>query len=123
MNAERPALGIALAIIQLVDGVLCATLISERFTAYLDGELERLRISSLTQQAMPLVKVAAAIGLLVGLWVPLLGAASAAALIAYFVIAIGAHARVKDPPAKYVNASVMLAFTGVVLALTYLAAL
>jgi hypothetical protein len=40
--------------------------------------------------------LAAAAGLIVGLWWPLAGMAAAAGLVAYFAIAIGFHVRAKD---------------------------
>lgn len=44
--------------------------------------------------ALPLF--AGALGLVVGLWVEPIGIAAAACLVLYFVLAIGAHLRVKD---------------------------
>ena len=37
-----------------------------------------------------------AIGLLVGIWVPVIGVAAASGLILYFVCAVGAHVRAQD---------------------------
>ena len=64
----------------------------------------------------------AGLGLIAGLWAPLLGVATAVALGAYFLIAIGVHIRAGDPPKKSMNAIGMLALTAVAAALTYLPA-
>lgn len=118
MNAELPVLGIILAATQLGDAVACAIPI-----AYLRREFDRLQLSARTVRAMTPVKAAAGVGLLVGLWLPVLGVATAVARVAYFVAAIGVHTRAKDPPSRFTNASGMLALTLVVLFATYLPAL
>jgi hypothetical protein len=46
---------------------------------------------------MPWVKVAATAGLIAGLWVPYVGALTSAALVVYFVCAVTAHIRARDP--------------------------
>lgn len=122
MNAELPILGLLLAAIQLADALGCAFPVSARFTAYLGREFDRLQLSSGVQRAMPPVKAAAGVGLIAGLWLPLLGVVTGVALVIYFTIAIGAHLRVKDPPLKFVNAAAMLALSAAVLWLTYLPA-
>jgi hypothetical protein len=45
--------------------------------------------------AIPLL--AGAVGLVVGLWVEPIGIAAAACLVLYFVLAVGAHLRARDP--------------------------
>jgi hypothetical protein len=42
------------------------------------------------------IKFAAGVGLLAGLWIPYLGAITAAALVVYFVLAVWSHVRVRD---------------------------
>ena len=42
------------------------------------------------------IKAAAGAGLLAGLWLPYLGAVTAAAMVVYFVLAVGSHLRVGD---------------------------
>lgn len=42
------------------------------------------------------LKFAAALGLIVGIWVPYLGAVTSASLVLYFIIAIFMHIRARD---------------------------
>ncbi|MGH3457412.1 DoxX family protein [Aeromicrobium sp.] len=42
------------------------------------------------------IKVVAAIGLVIGMWVPEIGLAACLGLVVYFVLAIGAHVRARD---------------------------
>lgn len=58
---------------------------------------------------MPPIKFAAAAGLVAGIWIPYLGALTCAALVAYFVVAIGMHVRARDFGRNlFVNATGML---------------
>ena len=58
----------------------------------------------------PVVKFAAAVGLVGGIWVPGLGLLTSAALVLYFVLAVGAHVRASDFGRNlFVNATGMLA--------------
>jgi hypothetical protein len=45
---------------------------------------------------MPPIKFAAAIGLVAGIWIPVLALVTSIALVAYFVIAAGMHVRARD---------------------------
>ena len=58
---------------------------------------DRVRVSQKWMIPFGTVLAAGAIGLLVGLVMPVLGKAAAIGLILYFVCAIGAHARARDP--------------------------
>jgi uncharacterized membrane protein YbjE (DUF340 family) len=60
--------------------------------------------------------LAGAAGLIAGLWWPPVGVAAAAALVAYFLLAIGAHVRARDA-ANTPTPVVFLALAGAVLAL------
>ena len=42
------------------------------------------------------IKLVAAIGLVIGAWIPEIGLAACLGLVAYFVLAIGAHVRARD---------------------------
>ena len=55
------------------------------------------------------VEVLGAIGLLAGLFVAPIGIAAAAGLAVLFALAVGAHIRVKDPMAQWINPGVPLA--------------
>ena len=59
----------------------------------------------------PLIKSASAVGLLGGLRWPRLGRITAAALIVYFLAAMGFHARAGDRILRYVPATAMLAWS------------
>ena len=67
-----------------------------------------LRISRVV---FPVIKGASALGLLAGLRWPRLGRLTAAALVVYFVSAMGAHARVKDGLLRSTPAAAMLAWS------------
>lgn len=59
---------------------------------------------------MPVIKFAAAAGLVAGLWIPWLGLVTTACLLAYFVGAIAMHTRARDFGQNlFFNASAMLA--------------
>lgn len=102
----------------MLDAAACALPIS-----ILSREFDRLGLSSRTRQALAPIKAAAGAGLLVGLWAPLLGALTAAALIVYFLIAIGVHVRAGDAPIRSANAVAMLGLSVATFALTYLPAI
>jgi len=58
------------------------------------------------------IKLAAAVGLVAGLWVPEIGLAACIGLIVYFLLAIGAHVRARDLGRNlFVNATGMLVLT------------
>jgi hypothetical protein len=77
---------IVLAVIQLVDGLLCIKPVGFVARCFEDVNFPR-RFWWLTAP----VKFAAAAGLLAGLWVPYLGALTTAAVILYFLVAIAMH--------------------------------
>ncbi|MDN5725117.1 MAG: DoxX family protein [Propionibacteriales bacterium] len=82
---------IVLAVICVVDGVLClkpVPFIADCFRTV--GYPRRL------WPLMPVIKFAAAAGLIVGSWLPVLGGLTSACLVIYFIAAIGAHVRVRD---------------------------
>lgn len=55
------------------------------------------------------VKLAAAIGLIVGIWIPALAALTSGALVVYFIVAMGMHIRARDYGRNlFVNATGML---------------
>lgn len=82
---------LVLAVLQFGDGLLCvkpAPFIAECF--------EAVRWPRRLWWLMPVIKFAAAAGLVAGLWVPYLAAVTCAALILYFVLAIGMHVAARD---------------------------
>jgi DoxX-like family len=78
---------------------------------WFDAEFADLRLPRWFRPLFVLAKTSAAVGLLAGLRSSRLGRLAARALVAYFVLAIGAHARVKDDPLRYVPAVSMLAWS------------
>jgi hypothetical protein len=61
------------------------------------------------------IKAVAGAGLVAGLWIPYLGAITAASLVAYFVLAIGSHLRVGDIGRNLASATLLLAASAFVL--------
>ncbi|GIF98967.1 DoxX family protein [Catellatospora citrea] len=95
---------VVLALIQVVDGVLCVK--PARFVA---ACLEGVRFPRRWWRLLPPLKFAAAAGLIAGVWVPPLGALTCAALVAYFVVAITMHIAARDfGRYLFVNAAGML---------------
>lgn len=95
---------IALALVQLVDGIMCI-----KPVPYIVGCLEGVKLPRRYWWLLSPVKFAATAGLLAGLWIPYLGAVTCAALVVYFVCAIAAHIIARDFGSKlFVNATGML---------------
>lgn len=92
----------ALTAIQAGDAVACATL------PIIQDELARLGCPPWLRTTIPALKAASAVGLLAGRRRPWAGRLTTDALAAYFVCALGAHARVRDEPWRYVAAVGML---------------
>ena len=82
---------LALAAIQLVDGVLCLKPVSFIAACFDDVGFPRR-----WWPIAPVIKFAATAGLLLGLRVPIIGGLTNAALVAYFLLAVGAHVRARD---------------------------
>ena len=96
---------LVLAVIQFGDGLLCV-----KPAAFIAECFEAVRWPRRWWWLMPVIKFAAAAGLLAGLWVPYLAALTCAALIWYFVAAIGMHIAARDFGRNlFVNATGMLA--------------
>ena len=60
-----------------------------------------------------------AVGLLIGFAVPVLGTAAAIGLVVYFICAVGAHIRVRDPQIGGAVSFLMLAIAALIAALGY----
>lgn len=97
----------ALGAIQLVDAALCRRPVEFIADCLRDVEFPRRLWPVLTP-----LKVAAAAGLLIGIWVPWLALLTAVALVAYFVVAISMHIRAHDFGRNlFLNATGMLILT------------
>ena len=95
---------LALAAIQLGDGIMCI-----KPVAFVAQCLEDVHFPHRWWPVMPVIKLAAAAGLIAGIWVPGLGVVTGSALILYFLFAVGAHIRARDLSRNlFVNATGML---------------
>jgi hypothetical protein len=103
---------VVLAAISVADGVLCIR--PARFVARC---LDDVRWPRRYWPLLTPIKLAAAVGLIAGLWVRYLGAITCAALVLYFMAAIAMHVRARDFGRNlFLNATGMLvicAATGV----------
>jgi hypothetical protein len=100
---------------QVVLGLAGSLVLSVLYDAipnhWFEEEFDRLRLPRAFRGLFVLSKSSAVAGLLIGLRSPKLGRLTARALIVYFVVAIGAHARVRDKPVRYVPAVVMVTWS------------
>jgi hypothetical protein len=95
----------ALAAVQVVDAALCWKPVEFVRTCLTNVGYPRRFWPLLTP-----VKLSAAAGLVIGIWVPWLAALTSMALVGYFVVAIGAHLKARDIGRDLlVNATGMLA--------------
>lgn len=90
-------------VVQAGDAIACAIPLQ-----IIDRDLRRLGVPDRIRPVIPTAKALSAVGLVVGLRRPRLGALTAAALVLYFVLAIGAHARLRDEAWRYGAAIGML---------------
>ncbi len=65
------------------------------------------------------MKLDSAIGLTIGLWVPIVGALTIVALVLYFLVAIAFHVRARDTALQTLPAVLVMAFVIAVGALSY----
>lgn len=94
----------ALALVQLVDAGLCWRPVGFIRDCLLDVGLPRR-----LWRTLPPLKVSAAAGLTIGIWVAPLALVTSVALVGYFVVAIGMHIRAADLGRNlFVNATGML---------------
>lgn len=103
-----------LAAIQAGDAVLCW-----RPVRFVEKCLEDVHFPRRFWRVLPPLKLAAATGLVLGIWVPVLAVITAAALVGYFLVAIGMHLRARDLGRNlFLNATGMLAVCVAVLGYT-----
>lgn len=107
---------VVLALICVGDAIICL-----RPVAFIAACFERVQLPRRWWPVMPVIKFAAAAGLLAGLWIPYLGLVTSVCLVVYFLLAIGAHVRVRDfGPVLFVNATGMLLICTAVLVWCFL---
>ncbi len=83
---------------------------------------EMLRHLGLTDsqiRALGVVEVAGALGLLVGIWIPILGLLAAIGFVLYFLGALIMHVRAKDPAKDLAPALVLLVLSLIVTILQF----
>lgn len=80
---------------------------------WFEEEFEHLRLPRWFRLVFIATKTAAVTGLLLGLRSPRLGRVTTRALVAYFVLAVGAHVRVKDGRIRPLPALTMLVWSAV----------
>ena len=95
---------LVLAFVSFGDGLMCI-----RPLPFIAQCFEDVRWPRRYWWVMPPIKFAAALGLVAGIWIPVLGLVTNIALVAYFVIAIGMHIRARDiGRTLFLNATGML---------------
>ena len=118
MDASLPVLPIILAIIVAADAVACLIPLD-----VITRALDEVNCPQYLRTVIPWLKFAAAAGLIIGLWVPRVGATAATALVAYFVLAWVFHFRVRHPLKEYIPAGLFLIASAAALTLSFLPAL
>jgi hypothetical protein len=93
-------LAVALAALQLADAIGNA-LVPRRC---LSSHLDHLGVPHRLRPALPVIKVAGSAGLVVGIKLPRLGAATAAGLVGYYAAAVAFHIRAGDHPVVWLPA-------------------
>ncbi|MEU0485738.1 DoxX family protein [Streptosporangium sp. NPDC006013] len=95
---------VVLAIIQAGDAVMCI-----KPVPFIAQCFENVNWPRRYWWIMPPLKFAAAAGLILGIWLPYLGAATCAALVLYFMVAIAMHIAARDFGRNlFLNATAML---------------
>lgn len=94
-----------LAVIQLVDAALCW-----KPVGFIRDCLVDVRFPRRFWRVLPVLKVASAAGLIIGIWFPPLALVTGIALVCYFIVAIAMHVTARDFGRNlFVNATSMLA--------------
>jgi hypothetical protein len=106
MALEPKRLVLGLVTVQLADAVFNALPIQ-----WVKDDLDRLGVPEEMRFVFPLIKGGSAVGLLAGMRWRSVGRLTAVALIAYFVAAMGAHARARDALWRYAPAAGMLVWS------------
>lgn len=101
----------ALAAFQAADGVACAIPVP-----YITKVLDQLGVPLNIRWILPVTKAASVIGLLSASRIPALARLTTAMLTVYFVLAVGAHIRVRDRVVNTIPAASFLAIYAVLTA-------
>ena len=106
MRSKPTRMVSSLAAVQLADAAFNAVP-----NQWIKDDLDHLGFPERLRVIFPIIKSGSALGLVAGLRWPRLGRLTAMALIAYFIAALGFHARAKDGPLRYAPAAAMLAWS------------
>jgi DoxX-like protein len=107
---------LVLAVISAGDGVLCL-----KPVAFIAKCFRDVGFPKKYWPLMPIIKFTAAVGLLAGVWIPVLGILTTGSLVLYFLIAIAMHFRMHDFGRNlFLNATGMLAICTATLAFSFL---
>jgi hypothetical protein len=80
---------------------------------------DKVQVSQKWMFPFGILLAAGAVGLLIGFAVPALGTAAAIGLVVYFICALGAHRRVRDPQVAAAVSFLVLAVAALIAALGY----
>ena len=111
MSLTSPKTYAGLAAFHAVDAVGCAVQV-----APIKKILDDLGVPEGVRPVLPVVKAAAAVGLLSVTWFPALARLTTAMLTLYFVLAVGAHVRAHDKVVKTLPAASFLVLFAVMTA-------
>lgn len=92
-----------LAVFQAVDAAACAAQVPP-----IKKSLDSVGCPETARQVLPVIKGAAAVGLLSGKWFPGLARLTTAMLTLYFFLAVAAHVRVRDKVVHALPAAALL---------------
>lgn len=103
MDADPVWPVVLLALFQVGDAVVCAIP-----TPFITAALDRVDCPAPLRRVLPMVKAASAVGLVVGLWITIVGLLTVVALVGYFAVAIAFHVRARDTLISSAGAPLML---------------
>lgn len=108
---------IAFSILSIVLAMVCVLVAAAEFTGQpaIVDTMDRLGATRIIP-VLVAAKMIAAVALLVGLALAQVGVAAAGGLVAYFVLAVGAHLRVRDSLTDTAGAIVLASLSAVTLA-------
>ena len=110
MPIDTKRVVLALAGFQVADAVACAIPLQ-----YIKRDLDHIGCPEPLQRALPVIKAVSAVGLVGGLKMPRLGTLTCAALMAYFLAAVGFHVRAGDRPLRAAPAAAIGTWSAFVL--------
>lgn len=118
---EEASVNIALVILTALLGLATAFSAVGKFTMNPKAAemLHHLGLTDSKIRVLGAVEVAGALGLLIGIWIPMLGQLAALGFVLYFLGAMIAHVRAKDPLKDMAPALVLLVLSLIVTILQF----